>query len=72
MAFRIRFVEDDVAIAEFVAQGLRVEGFLVEMGGIRESRVMHRMPWQYNVDRRGGLRPLNRRDRIALREQNRS
>jgi two-component system, OmpR family, copper resistance phosphate regulon response regulator CusR len=31
MAFRILFVEDDVEIAEFVAQGLREEGFLVEL-----------------------------------------
>src|SRR4051812_48006103 len=30
MAFRILFVEDDAEIAEFVAQGLREEGFLVE------------------------------------------
>lgn len=33
MAFRILFVEDDVEIAEFVAQGLREEGFLVEQAG---------------------------------------
>jgi two-component system copper resistance phosphate regulon response regulator CusR len=31
MAFRILFVEDDAEIAEFVAQGLREEGFLVEL-----------------------------------------
>ena len=30
MAFRILLVEDDAEIAEFVAQGLREEGFLVE------------------------------------------
>lgn len=30
IAFRILFVEDDLEIAEFVAQGLREEGFLVE------------------------------------------
>lgn len=30
MSFRILFVEDDAEIAEFVAQGLREEGFLVE------------------------------------------
>ena len=29
MSFRILFVEDDAEIAEFVAQGLREEGFLV-------------------------------------------
>lgn len=31
MAFRILFVEDDPEIAEFVAQGLREEGYLVEL-----------------------------------------
>ena len=31
MAFCILFVEDDAEIAEFVAQGLREEGFLVEL-----------------------------------------
>jgi two-component system copper resistance phosphate regulon response regulator CusR len=31
MAFRILFVEDDVEIAEFVAQGLREEGYVVEL-----------------------------------------
>ena len=31
MAFRILFVEDDSEIAQFVAQGLREEGFLVEL-----------------------------------------
>jgi two-component system copper resistance phosphate regulon response regulator CusR len=31
LAFRILLVEDDVEIAEFVAQGLREEGFLVEL-----------------------------------------
>lgn len=30
MAFRILLIEDDVEIAEFIAQGLREEGFLVE------------------------------------------
>lgn len=30
MAFRILFVEDDAEIAEFVAQGLREEGYVVE------------------------------------------
>src|SRR5262245_10502053 len=30
MAFRILYVEDEAEIAEFVAQGLREEGFLVE------------------------------------------
>jgi two-component system copper resistance phosphate regulon response regulator CusR len=31
LAFRILLIEDDVEIAEFVAQGLREEGFLVEL-----------------------------------------
>lgn len=31
MAYRILFVEDDVEIAEFVAQGLREEGYVVEV-----------------------------------------
>lgn len=31
MAFRILFVEDDAEIAGYVAQGLREEGFLVEL-----------------------------------------
>ena len=31
MAFRILYGEDDVEIAEFVAQGLREEGYLVEL-----------------------------------------
>lgn len=31
LAFRILLVEDDVEIAEFLAQGLREEGFLVEL-----------------------------------------
>jgi two-component system copper resistance phosphate regulon response regulator CusR len=31
MAFRILFVEDDAEIAEYVAQGLREEGLLVEL-----------------------------------------
>ncbi len=33
MAFRILLIEDDAEIAEFVAQGLREEGFLVELAG---------------------------------------
>lgn len=33
MAFRILFVEDDTEIAEFVTQGLREEGYVVEVAG---------------------------------------
>lgn len=47
MAIRILYVEDDPEIAEYVAQGLREEGYLVELAadGHRGAHALSASPW---------------------------
>jgi two-component system copper resistance phosphate regulon response regulator CusR len=51
LAFRILLIEDDVEIAEFVAQGLREEGFLVELAndGHSGSHALSTATWDLVV-----------------------
>jgi hypothetical protein len=80
LAFRILRIEDDVAIAEFVAQGLREEGIRGKAASSvwpsrRPARIVcaakgRKMSRRRNPGRRGKMAAPRMRDRFGLHEEN--